>query len=509
MVEIFGRFQDTQRGHIVTNIQNYATGLTGFQSFLLQDKAGEVAGGVGQSWCAMSARLRFLVTTLLQNFVRLRADQHGNIAVIMGFLLPPLIGALGLGFEVGNWYLTTRAMQNAADSAAIAAATNASSNYATEAQAVAAQYGFVDGSNNATVTASNAAACPSGGNTCYSVTIATSVPLLLSEILGYQGNITVNGVYRQSLTSTAVAKSSPAQQPICLLALNQTATALRTNGAPNSDFTGCTVMSNSAATCNGSNLKATFGLAHGSNSGCGIAQQSNIPVVTDPYLAMAAHIPANTCSSYAQETKHGSSWSGGISWSGSMSTSGITQDCGDVRLTGNVVINTPDSTTGATLVIENGQLDLNGYTLSTANGSAVTIVFSGTSGNYSHIPTDNSTGQGGTLNIQAPSGTSAPFQGMAIYQDPNLTTGVDITYKGNNPAWDISGGVYLPHSNLQMSGAVNKSSSGGDCFVMIADTININGTSYIYQQTPDGSGCNLAGLKMPTATIPGRTQLVY
>jgi hypothetical protein len=136
----------------------------------------------------------------------------------------------------------------------------------------------------------------------------------------------------------------------------------------------------------------------------------------------------------------------------------------------------------------------------------VTIVFSGTSGNYTHAPTDNSTGQGGTLNIQAPSGSSALFPGMAIYQDPNLTAGVDITYKGNNPDWQISGGVYLPNANLQISGDVSKSTNGADCFVMVAKTILINGTSNIYQQPPDGSGCNQAGLNMPSAR---RTQLVY
>jgi len=183
--------------------------------------------------------------------------------------------------------------------------------------------------------------------------------------------------------------------------------------------------------------------------------------------------------------------------------------CGDVQLTGDVVITTPDNLTGATLVVENGQLDLNGHTLSTANGSAVTIVFSGTAGDYVHAPTDNSTGQGGILNIQAPSSPSALFPGVAIYQDPSLISGVDITYKGNNPAWDLTGAVYLPKSNVQMSGDVNKSSNGADCFVMITNTVRINGTSNIYQQSPNGEGCKQAGLNMPTATIPGRSQLVY
>ncbi|WP_456856606.1 pilus assembly protein TadG-related protein [Bradyrhizobium sp. USDA 4501] len=52
--------------------------------------------------------------------------------MIMGVLLVPLIGALGIGFEVSNWSMRTRGMQNAADAAALAAATNNSSNYDVE-----------------------------------------------------------------------------------------------------------------------------------------------------------------------------------------------------------------------------------------------------------------------------------------------------------------------------------------------------------------------------------------
>ena len=64
----------------------------------------------------------------------------------MGFAMIPIVGAMGSGFEVSNWYMRKHAMQNAADAATIAAATNGSSNYNMEAKAVAAQNGFVDGS---------------------------------------------------------------------------------------------------------------------------------------------------------------------------------------------------------------------------------------------------------------------------------------------------------------------------------------------------------------------------
>src|SRR6267143_2729902 len=122
---------------------------------------------------------------LSKHLYRLRADERGAVSVTMGLLLIPLVGALGIGFEVSNWYLTTRGMQNAADAAALAAATNAGSNYDVEARAVAAQYGFVNGTNNITIAVANTAACPSGGNTCYSVTISGFMPLLLSQVIGY------------------------------------------------------------------------------------------------------------------------------------------------------------------------------------------------------------------------------------------------------------------------------------------------------------------------------------
>ena len=106
------------------------------------------------------ARYQSAAAKLMRALVRLRYDQRGTIAVMMALLFPALIGILGLGMEVTNWYMRTRGMQNAADAAVIAAATNATSNYNIEAAAVAAHYGFVNGANNVTVTATDSAPCP-------------------------------------------------------------------------------------------------------------------------------------------------------------------------------------------------------------------------------------------------------------------------------------------------------------------------------------------------------------
>jgi hypothetical protein len=150
------------------------------------------------------------------------------------------------------------------------------------------------------------------------------------------------------------------------------------------------------------------------------------------------------------------------------------------------------------LVIENGQLDTNGYTLKTASGSSVTVVFSGTNlGAYTHAPTG-----GGTLDITAPS--SGVWSGMAMYQDPNLTTGVDLYSAGNSPTWDISGITYLPNSNVTFKGAVNKSSYGKSCFVMVVGDITVDGTGAIFEN----GACDAAGVSMPANNVPGRGQLV-
>ena len=66
-----------------------------------------------------------VLSSVASHVRRLRADERGAVSVMMGFLIIPLVGALALGFEASNWYLTTRGMQNAADAAALAAATNA------------------------------------------------------------------------------------------------------------------------------------------------------------------------------------------------------------------------------------------------------------------------------------------------------------------------------------------------------------------------------------------------
>ena len=421
---------------------------------------------------------------------RLREERRGSVALLAALTLTLLCGAVGLAIDIGVWYRTSRAMQNAADASAIAAARDGTSTYQNTGKAVAARYGFVDGSGGITVTIANNVVCPSGNPTCYKATINDSAaPQFFSKVLG---------VNAPALTKAATVdiNAGSTTHSYCMLSLAESGAspAVLTNGAPNADLSGCTIMSNTSMTCHGHNLNADAGDAVGTDNGCGNVQNSGVPPVTDPYASMATtNIPANPCTSYWNQPAHGqinppasNAWSGSVTLSSSQKFI-----CGDLVLTGNTTITTP--TAGTVVYIENGTLNVNGYTLQSAAGSGISFVFTGTSGSYSATPYPTG---GGTLNFAAP--TSGTWSGVAIYLDPAMPAET-LTYSGNSPTWNITGLVYMPHASLTFSGAVNTASNGAGCFVLVIDNITINGTGAILSH----GGCGAAGVTMPTNTIPG------
>ncbi|MHB8530109.1 MAG: pilus assembly protein TadG-related protein [Caulobacteraceae bacterium] len=432
----------------------------------------------------------------------LARGRGGSVAPMLALMLVPLIGCMGLAAELSSWFMMNRAMQNAADSAVVAAATNADGSlepgslttdvYQGEAYAVASNYGFTNGANNVTVTATNTAACPDGsGNTCYQVTISRTVPLYLVGVVGFRGNATLNGAAAQTLAASSIARPNVTGTAYCLLALGSI--GFTVNGGPKSDMAGCDVASNGQATCNGHNLNADAGYAVGTDT-CGNAQHSGISPIPDPYSSLKNKIPANPCSppgsssAYPQEPSSSiNHLSGTPTWSGTSTTL-----CGDVQMTGDVTL-----ASGSVLTIENGQLDTNGHTF---NGNGATVIFTGpTVSGLS--PTHFVTG-GGTLNLTAP--TSGAWSGVALYQDPNLPSGsgVDISSAGNSPTWNVVGLVYAPNASVTISGAVGKNSSGA-CLALVVYTITINGTGYIL----DHNGCAAHGLTLP-GTAAKRVALV-
>jgi Flp pilus assembly protein TadG len=231
---------------------------------------------------------------------RLFASRRGAVSPLFALLLVPLIGAFALAAEASGWYFTQRSMQNAADTAALAAATNGGTTYAGEAAAAAARYGFVNGANNATVAATYPVTCPAGGTTCYQVTITKVTPIFLSRITGFNGSNAVGGGRGQKSIATAIA-SQRSLKKYCMMTFQHTGNtnsqAFTINGGPSVDLGGCDIYSNHNVKCTSGK---TFGIATGNSvgspngsQGCG-ATQNIVSALTDPYAALstAANIPA-------------------------------------------------------------------------------------------------------------------------------------------------------------------------------------------------------------------------
>ena len=87
-----------------------------------------------------------------------------------------------------------------------------------------------------------------------------------------------------------------------------------------------------------------------------------------------------------------------------------------------------------------------------------------------------------------------------------MTTGLDVSAAGNSPTWNVSGLIYMPHASVTLKGAIDKSTFGKSCVVLVADNFLLSGNGGIAKT--DIGQCSQAGLTMPTAMIPGGAKLV-
>lgn len=437
---------------------------------------------------------------------------------MLTLMLIPIIGMLGMATEASSWFFAQRSMQAAADAAAMAAATNGCAStipgcvsartpyYDVEARSVASKFGFTDGAAATTVFATNTATCPAPATTsdCYRVTITRLMPLNLTRIVGFDGDVDLNGGRAQRVQATAIA-APRVKDTYCLLALasgGANVEGIRCNGCSKADLSGCKVATNGRARCNGGDLNADGSDAGGNQSNCaaGGTGTTGVPHIDDPYSSLAAKIPStNPCSPANNKNGYPQTTSSNP-LSGNVTLPAVQQYCGNVNLTANTTITTPPG--GTVMVVRNGSLNVGSRTLRTAAGSGLTIVFTGPTGisglNPSYIPTG-----GGVLDIAAP--TSGDWSGVAIYQDPALTSGVDWSAAGNSPTWNITGLIYLPKAEVQVSGIVNKASNGHNCFALVVDTFRSNGTTTFLEKQTE---CPQAGLKPPTGANATRTVLV-
>lgn len=407
-------------------------------------------------------------------------NRRGNIAIITALVMPVLVGFAALGTEGGLWYYTHHHMQDAADSAAISAATaystSSSANITTQAQGVTASYGFVAGNNNTTITVNRPA---STGNyktnsNAVEVIISQAQTRLLSQLFDSSPF---------TIKARAVALMNAGVG--CVLALDPTASASASEqGSVTIALNGCSLYDNS----NASNAVSVSGsatmAAQSVNSVGGVFGSSSITATNgiatgtsaapDPYANVTPPAQPSGCDQTNYATHSTVTLSPGVYCGGLNlgASANVTLQPGTYYITNN------GSTAGSLTMAGSASLQ----------GSGVTLVFTGSGTKYSTATISG----GATVNITAPA--SGTLAGIVVYGDRNTPTGTVYKFTGGAGQY-FGGAVYLPKGALNYSGGA---SSANGCNEVIADTISFTGATNL---AINCSGYGTQTIGVPTAKL--------
>jgi Flp pilus assembly protein TadG len=387
-------------------------------------------------------------------FGRLRRDERGGTAIMVGLLLTVMFGFAAFAIDGSHLYAQKTMLQNAADSAARAAIHELPTlaNVRTRAVAIAeinmppAAYGDVVIStevesgfwSNGSFTVTNAP-----GANAVRVVARRDVPLTAAAVFG----MTSSEVVAQAI---ALLTNIPGHEA-CVLALEQIETGIEVDGNVDIVLPTCTLMANSAAVdafeVNGNSayieaytIVTVGGIsAHPDTLNLTVPPITGSPPATDPYADLptsfssltARSCPSNTCTN---TTIQPGKYSNEITFSGNVTLApGMYYFAAGIKMSGQVNV----TGNGVTLAYS-------GNTKLSGNNVAFSIV----------APT-------------APSSLSQGIKGVALY-------GVGASAELNINAADsyLDGAVYSPQGAIDVGG--NGALAG--CAQVVAGTVRLHGT---------------------------------
>ena len=420
---------------------------------------------------------------LLPNLLRLFRKEEGSIAVVFSIaLIPILIGVGGaVDFSRANGVRTS--LQAALDAAILAGAKDGSSSWADIS---------LQTFNGAFQSKYGSASVPSfqqPSSEVYTGSVSASVPTAFLAIL-HMPTIAVS----VSATGTAAGPDDS-----CILTLDHGQPAshvsLNLNGSPLVNLSGCSIRTNTSMDCNGHDGNNTSAIAAGVSAGCS-HPVGNASVVPDVYASLANNISAQCGSS-----RPGVSWPAGTVPAGSgvlVVDKGAYKEyhiCGDLSLSGSGYLTGSAPTADSVLIVENGSVNVpNGANVS-ALRTAIVMTGSNSYASTVNFPTGN--GQSATLSLSAPTDSTNPWQGVAMYQDPKLTDQVDDKW-GPGATFNADGLVYLGNANVVTDGNTGSSNSKCSKFVMNTFTTNGHVDLDLQQQV---SACSAIGLKQWSGVV--------
>jgi Flp pilus assembly protein TadG len=392
---------------------------------------------------------------------------RGSITIMTAILMPMILGLAALSIDYGLWLYQKRQLQTIADAAAIGATiaikqgkSNSALAYATTD---AALNGFVVG----------------GGKTLKLYTPPTSgthvgnqnaVEVVLTmPTKSYFSTMILPNAPTISCTSVATATSS---SPSCVVTLGATnGITLNGNGSIYSPSCGVYVNStlNNAIQENGNaSITATTISTVGGISGSNLTVTNGITTgaaaAADPYASVtmpaAGSCTVNNFSTKTTQTINPGTYCGGF----------------NLGAKANVTMNP------GTYIINGGSFSMNGQ--ATLSGTGVTIVLTGSSGNYASVSMNG----GATVNLSAP--TSGSLKSILFFGDKNATS-VTNSF-GGGASMNLNGVIYTPSSDVTIAG--NSSASSASCTQVVSNSLTISGASGF------GTGSSCAGGSTPITT---------
>jgi hypothetical protein len=404
-------------------------------------------------------KLKVLLPRIVAHLCRLRDDDTGATAVVMALLFPLMVGGMGLGAEVGYWFMIQRKLQHAADTAVYAAGVRKRAGDLEEALKgaalrIATQSGFVPSRGSLTLNTPPEAGTLKDQSKAVELILAETHPRLLSSIFLKEP---------VSVQARAVANLSGGA-PACVLALSRTASpAVSGDGSSTTTLTNCNIATNSTALnsfdMGGGTMTADCVLTVGEagNIGglttvCPSKVEERVPETADPYAAVEDPVLTAPCQGRPKP----------VPVPPAMLPPGCYTDLSNLK----------DVTfqPGGTYYIKGGVLSDGGN--GSIQGEGVTFVLlDGATAKFT-----------GNAMIALSAPTSGPLAGILFFgRDAGATNQVSGTTGSV-----MTGAVYMPNSAITYTG--NQTTKNG-CLQIIADTVRFTGNSNLTL----GSECTGAG----------------
>lgn len=394
------------------------------------------------------------------------SDRSGAAVVMWALVLPVIIGGVGLGVDVGSWYMSEHNLQNATDAAALAAG-----------------YDITGGSPSQTVMSATAyREMTRNGFSSDDVTLTVHYPPTSGEYSGNTQAVEVIASRPQSrFFSKLFLDSDPAiigrsvatRQPTgsaCVLALETVAvSALLLQGSADISLQNCSAAANSTSS-EAINLKGSSSLeAYSLYTAGGYAQSgasslsttetpvTYAPPLQDPYENL--EVP-----SYAGCTQTNLSVNGSATLNPGVYCNGM-----DFGAQAVVTLNP------GTYIVDRGTFNANGQARIT--GTGVTIILTSSTGSDYSTVTIN-----GGANVSLSAATSGDYAGVLFYQDRNAPVATNTNKFNGGGTTNFEGALYFPKQELEFSG--NNESTGSGCTKLISKTVTFTGNSYLSNNCP-------------------------